>query len=542
VALTSRQTAKVGFAQQAPADSMTTPAWEVAAIAVLLGFYILADNAFGQDSYEIINFFGPLSLAVVLILGSIRMVLIEPNAMWTGIFWFRVATAIYFGVGSIIHNYFNDYTMIEVWKFFYAEKEHIAKFNIITALSVLCVLGTAAVLGRIFPARRDRTSRAGSDERLLFVTGVLFAICGYLVKYLIAFPQAMGVFGDFVFPGIVGMLELCAPVALFLLTLWSVRCAPAWLPVMAGLLTLDMIAGFLRFSKSDVLLPLLMFILALLHNKASLVRIMVAAIVFTMVYQTIEPTAGYGRQELSIRYGTIRSSSFEERLEIMAKYWNDISLVRSGEQFQGALARIAYVHSAAPAIALYDRGASGSSLEDVYYVLIPRFLWPDKPVFDHGARYTQLINGTNMSSTWMGYFGEAYWNLGWPGIPLLMIPLGAVFFCFGRYTQFVLLHGKWLHFPAVFLGMFLGIRVDGSLVTEVFVTSIIAIVYHFVANAGTTVLRRVLLSGAEPSGPPVGYLKAQMPLQPRTAQGGMILGHPGQAAERPPADTVRPSG
>jgi hypothetical protein len=350
----------------------------------------------------------------------------------------------------------------------------------------------------MFPAPRVSNAPAASGASLLFAAGIFFALLGYPVKYLISFPHSMGAFGDIVIPGMLGTLEHLAPVALFLLTLWSLRFAPGWFPVMLGLLTLDMAAGFLRFSKSDVLLPLLMFILALLYNKASLVRIAVAAAGFVAVYHAIDPTAGYGRQQLSIRYGTIRTASFEERLEIMGNYWNDTSRARTGGEFQGSLARIAYVHSAAPAIALYDRGLPGQSLADAYVVLIPRFLWPDKPVFDHGGRYTRLINGSDTSSTWMGYFAEAYWNLGWAGIPLVMIPLGGVFFAFARYAQFVLREGKWLHFPAVFLGMFLGVRVDGSLVTELFVTSLIAVVYHFLANAGTSVLQRVLLGGRKP--------------------------------------------
>jgi hypothetical protein len=487
---------KLGFAPRKSADSLIPSSWEVAAIAALAGLYFFADNAFGENSYEIVSFAGPLWLTVALGVGATRMVLADPIAMWTGIFWFRISTAVYFGVGSIIHNYMNDYTMMEIWTFFYAEKEHIAKFNMITAVSVLFVLGTAAILGRIFPARRHSNSPIAADGRLLFVTGLSFALCGYPVKYLITFPQSMGAFGDIVVPGALGMFEYFAPIALFLLTLWSVRFAPAWLPVMASVLILDMAAGLLRFNKSDVLLPLLMFILALLHNKTSLLRVAVAAIAVIAVYHTIEPIVGYGRQELSIRYGSIRTASFDERLEILTKYWNDGSIARTGEEFQGALARIAYVHSAAPAIALYDRGAPGQSLLDAYIVLIPRVIWPDKPIFDHGARYTQLVNGSDTSSTWMGYFAEAYWNLGWPGIPLLMIPLGAIFFAFGRYAQFVLQEGKWLHFPGVFLGMFLGIRVDGSLVTEVFVTSILAIAFHFTANAGTSVFHRVFLNRA----------------------------------------------
>jgi hypothetical protein len=115
----------------------------------------------------------------------------------------------------------------------------------------------------------------------------------------------------------------------------------------------------------------------------------------------------------------------------------------------------------------------------------------------------------------MGYFAEAYWNRGWAGIFMAMIPLGAVFFAFGRYAQFVLQERKWLHFPGVFFGMFLGIRVDGSLVTEVFVSSLIALAYHFIANAGSTILGGVLPGrAARPSESPPGHVQALRAVPP----------------------------
>lgn len=494
----------IGMRTRLPVDCLAPAPWELTAIAALLPFYTALDAVLGEDAFEIVNTIGPLWLAVVLFAGAVRMVNIDKTAMWTGLFWFRVATAVYFGIGSIVHNFLNGYTMMQVWRFFFAEKAHIAKFNVITALSVLCVLGAAAAIGWLAP--RTRIAAAGDqDGRFLRTVALLFVCCGYPVKYLVIYPQTMGAFGDVVLPGALMNIVWLTPVGLYLLTYWCLRFSPRWFPAAAMLLALDMAAGVLMFSKSEVLLPLLMFVLAVLNYKLSLARLAIAAAMMIFVFQFIEPTASYGRMQLSMRYGMVRTSSFPERLEIISNYFSGDSIATTTEEFQGSLARIAYVHSAAPAIALYDRGKPGNSLDNILVIFIPRILWPDKPVFDMGAEYTRLINGSVTSSTWMGYFAEAYWDFGWFGIPLLMIPLGAIYVAIGRYTLSLIEAGRWLHFPAAFLGMWMGIRVDGVIVSDILASVVVLVAFHFVANAGATMLRRLMpktRSAAKPGSRP----------------------------------------
>jgi hypothetical protein len=43
--------------------------------------------------------------------------------------------------------------------------------------------------------------------------------------------------------------------------------------------------------------------------------------------------------------------------------------------------------------------------------------------------------------------------------------MGAIDFAFARYALATLAHCKWLHFANIFLGMVLGMQVDGSMVT-----------------------------------------------------------------------------
>jgi hypothetical protein len=476
--LRDSQTSSLDWSRRT-ADSVAPSLWEVAAVAALIPFYWFAD-LLGEASDEFTSLIGPICLIIVLVVGVVRSTLLESATIWTALFWFRISTAVYFGLGSILHKFMNETTLLSVWRFYYADEVVIAKFNLIVAFSVLCVLGTAWLLATFMPAPRQSVSN-DSDEKLLLLVGLTCATLGYPVKYLISIPYFMGVYGDWVMPGLLGSVALLTPITLFIMTLWSLRYNRAWLPLIVVVLVVDMVSGAMTFSKGEILLPLMMFILAQLQHRISLKRASIAVGVVILTYMLATPFVTSGREQLMIRYGVLTSSSLTERMEISLSY---IEAENPYQEYQGALARLAYVHSAAPAIALYDSGRPGNSLDHAFAIFIPRVLWPEKPIFDMGTEYNVLVAGTNTSSTWMGFFAEAYWDFGWFGIPLVMIPLGAIYFFFSRVTLSILNQGRWLHFPVVFLGMWLGMRVDGVIATEIIGSTLFALVLYGLATVG----------------------------------------------------------
>jgi hypothetical protein len=107
-------------------------------------------------------------------------------------------------------------------------------------------------------------------------------------------------------------------------------------------------------------------------------------------------------------------------------------------------------------------------------LLIPRAIWPDKPVIsDIGRDFNVLATGNPFSSSAPGIFADAYYNMGWVGVPLLMIPIGLWFYLMSRYALWVQATGRWLHFPVVLMAMRMGFRVDGIIVLDIIGNSVI---------------------------------------------------------------------
>ncbi|GHD14248.1 hypothetical protein ACFOEZ_17620 [Tianweitania populi] len=469
-------------------------AWELWALAGLVGFTLLATLLDETGATFHANLIAPLWLAGALCAGAVQAVQRQPLALWTGLFWMRLSTAVYFGIGSVAHRFMNETTLNALHDFFAASETELAKFNLLAAVCSLVILGTVALTAQFWPQRLVEPRQ--TDDRLMLTAAFLFGLPGFATKYLVIFPNAMGAFGeDAVLPGVLTQLVWLAPVSTFLLVSWTLQHRANWLLPLSTLVLLDAFFGFLRFSKGEALLPVLMLVLAILQHRFTLRRAVIAVLVLVAVFPILQSTTATGRAELIARYGTIRSASFGERLEILSGVLAD-GPQDDQEEFQGALIRIAYVHAAAPAMAMYDAGQPGNSLSYVPLVAIPRLLWPDKPIFDMGQAYTALLTGSDTSSTWMGYFAEAYWNLGWLGVPVVMIPLGLIFFATGRYTLWTLRNGEWLHFPAVFLGLYMGARMDGLIAGDVAASALTILIVYPVARIATPMLCEMI--GSQP--------------------------------------------
>ena len=88
--------------------------------------------------------------------------------------------------------------------------------------------------------------------------------------------------------------------------------------------------------------------------------------------------------------------------------------------------------------------------------LIPRFLWPDKPVMARpGAEFNAQVQNIIDSPTKVGIsvYGDGYLKLGWLGAILYPLLMGLVFgFITGKsYAQVA--RRDFLYLPAIFIGM-----------------------------------------------------------------------------------------
>jgi hypothetical protein len=149
---------------------------------------------------------------------------------------------------------------------------------------------------------------------------------------------------------------------------------------------------------------------------------------------------------------------------------------------------VSFVNVAAFVVAQYDHGLPGDSLRDTLYSFIPRFLWPEKPVVLLGGELATLVSGEVGNQISPGYFAEAYWNFGWIGLPLLLVPVGFFFNVATHFAARVIEREDWLYLPVLFLSLKVGMQID-SFYNGFVGTATQILALYFLVKFGSQLLR-----------------------------------------------------
>jgi hypothetical protein len=479
--LRSQSLPSSSFARNAVADPLVPSTWEFIGLAGLLVFLGLGDAflGVGEAEYVILNSIASAGLTIILAVGAFQLGRRNSDAVWSSLFWFRVATAVYFGLGTLLPNYLNFTTRSYLDEFFQADSLHVFRLNLLVILSVFAVLAATAVTLQLAAPKAVPTTTRDSKSGLL-PAGVIFAAIGFPIQFLLILPVSLGEYGDIAIPGTILSLSLLAPSSIYLLTREAILNRPRLMPIMVAVLAVDMGSGVLEYNKSDVIMPLIMFLLAYLSRGFSFRRSAVTAVAVFVTFSIVVPMTDFGRTETVRHYGSVTGGGLSDRWNVISTYLTGAAEAPAGEQIQGNFVRISYAAPAAFAMDLYDRGLPGPSLEYLWTVFIPRAIWPDKPILtDIGVAFNYLALGSTTSSSAPGLFADAYWSMGWLGIPVLMLPMGVILALLSRYSLWVIGNGKWLYFPLVLLAMRIGLRVDGFLVVDLFGPVVILLAMHF---------------------------------------------------------------
>lgn len=455
---------------------------ELLLLLLLLAAYGVSIEVSSQQNYYFINVAGPSALIGILMLGAWWQIAREPRALWQPLFWFRIACSAYYGIGALVPYIANDVTVQNIKRYYWFSEEEALAVGVINLLSIIVVLTTAWLISRrqaITETTAPKADASAQSRTLLFAA--IFLIGGGIMRYLIVLPVALGLI-DLV-PGVIIPLAKSYIVGLYLLVLSGMRGNRTAAGLAAVLIPIDLAIGLLTFAKSEVLLTLIFTYLGVLHHKLTLPRVIVGLVIILGVYGQLDPIIHFGRDELLRRHQAL-TAPLDERIEIMGSYTGTEWEGTERAENQPALSRLSYLHVAAMVVTWHDTGRTGDSLSYALTVLVPRFIWPDKPIITSvGTDLSLAASGNVGSSISPGLFAEAYWNLGWLGIPILMVPLGCILTVFSRYSLNVMREENWLHLPPVLLGVLAGVRVDGFFVADIIGGSATALVYALLAFA-----------------------------------------------------------
>jgi hypothetical protein len=433
--------------------------WELPAV-FLLAATLAAADVWEWHAEETMNYLAPIWLSLALGLSATQMGMADSRAIWTPLFWFRIATIVYFGLGSIVPMIVNGESRIYMQSFYIFLAPDIERVNLVAAVGVACVLGANLIFEKIFGPKATPESSfhgtGGGKDALVIGLG-MFSI-GAAVNYLIVVPNNL--FGGDPLPGFLVNMTAFELVGISLLALWSLD--RSWKAVLAvcAVVVIEGVFGLLMFTKATALYPLVAFVIGFLTHKVTVPRLALSGLVLWLFYGSITPLVNFARNERVALSAGAEDISLAQRVQFLAAYYDVKKDENDPEAIQEGLLRVSFINAAAFVISQYDHGLPGDSLVDVAYSFIPRVLWPEKPIVTVASDLATLAAGQFGNNISAGYFAEAYWNLGWIGLPLLMFPVGV---CFNLGTHFaarIVAQKDWLYMPVLFLYLKVSQQVD----------------------------------------------------------------------------------
>jgi hypothetical protein len=192
------------------------------------------------------------------------------------------------------------------------------------------------------------------------------------------------------------------------------------------LLLASVLFGFASASKTSVLFPLVAAVAGLLLGGRKVICAVLTAII-VLLYPSLANVVDAQRSHW--QHDTL-ANSVAQRFEILVEVLRDDELGRTAtkaDEKDNPLIRFSHGPYQAFLIKEWYEGRPGNSLADVWTALIPRILWPDKPIITRfgGELYGTIFNVDRATSNQAPtYTGEAFWNYGWVGLIVVSILLG----------------------------------------------------------------------------------------------------------------------
>jgi hypothetical protein len=399
----------------------------------------------------------------------------SPNALFSPITWFILASSIYYGFGSLFYSFggYEGLNYIDTW--YYVDQSALQKVNTLNVIAISLTLLFFSIMMKIkiFSSKSSIT-----PETNLLDLADKFAFIGLSITLFGRFlASTQG--SEYNLPGIINNLTVFAHAALFIYAMLFFKKVPGskirfWIlmPIL-GVLSLA------SLMKQEILQFLMAIILANIFVKANFMYVLKIGLVSVILLPILVIFTSFGRSLLwsNLDLEDISLATTVQEASILA---NDLSLladeVANRNEIQNEVAGqnsaiasainfvwMRFVQAPAQAAAIQFRldGDHGDSFELLKWAFVPRLLYPDKPIITPGVDYQIRLTGTDIGgSAAPGYWADGYWNYGWFGVVFVSLVLAAFFAWFTQFNIQAITTGSLFLFPLMFLGIKMGYRVE----------------------------------------------------------------------------------
>ncbi|MEM0905735.1 MAG: hypothetical protein AAGJ94_00115 [Pseudomonadota bacterium] len=430
----------------------------------LILLLLVSSGNLSDTTLTFINTLLPLYSVAVLSALIYNCVRCLPETIWTAFFWAPLQSIVFLYLGPLVNVFGSEATLLaKAGHPLTATPSELLRANLLISIAVpLLLSGIAAALSVFAPPRVPKhvwqdANRFVDPERLAPVALAVIVVGG-LFRYGLVKPADWGII-PIVIPGILGSLSFLVDLGLALLAyIAASKRGGRWVIPLIVLWGAHLVLTLLSFAKSELVVALVFPILGIYLARQRLKELALGAALTAVAFSLSTPLVTHARSELFLLHGEINSGGYGDRVNVLTAYVTGSGasgtpdyVIDEERTAQWWWMRLDYASPIAKAMLLYDSGYASRTVETAWMRFIPRFLWPEKPLFEGPGKYFYSILLGRETETLVGIsiYGDMYWHYGWLGLIIIAPFIGFVFGFTGRLALKWVLERDFIYFPLV---------------------------------------------------------------------------------------------
>ncbi len=428
-------------------------------LSPLMLIYWAVPTASHNDSlYSFVNSTAPVYFIAVMVFLAMRTLKRMPDALWTGVFWFPLQAAVFYGFGPLVEVFGNAITLYSLASHNLAVTEvELFRTHKLSTTGISFIL-----LGFFLHLKFWRRAWAGpigaKDSKVpIEKLGVLMVLMGAGLKYLIFLPAQWGVL-DLTIAGVLTALGNVIDVGFAIVAFCGASGNRRQRRFFWLLWPIHLFFSILTLSKLVVVMAILLPLIGAFAAHRNRKKLMFWLAITALVYGSLQPFVKYGRATIYERTSTISEAGYAERFGILVdfiSYGGTIAATYEDGR-QSWWTRLSAAGPQAYAMKLRDQGNVILSLNQAWMYFIPRAVWPGKPILvGPGLAFYRLVSGNEDADSFLGLsiYGDLYWQYGWIGVALGSTLIGFLFAALSSQSVRAIRRRDFIMLPVVLMAL-----------------------------------------------------------------------------------------
>ena len=441
-----------------------------------------------HPNYEMLNIGIFSSILIYHVVYFFILVKIEENfrfILFTPLFWYKLVSLLFFGVGPLVYYFGSDLTIAIINIYYIVTDEILFRISVIYLFVIILTDILFLFQDTLLPFKKEREAKNINKELLLFISLSI----GIISKYFLILPSFMEIIPPP--PGIFHAMSNLMYVSLFLLYNLGEEKNSIYKTLFYLILSVEIFSSFLLLSKESLILPVMFAAFTIFFHKKNLKNLVIIGLVGFILYALVIQNLFLilrTAPEMTKNDTGFQIKSVEQLTGVFNSLQDDGYYLGSYQAWWERLSMAVYQGYA---IEAYDNDLNGTTFGTMKFIIVPRFLYPEKPNLNYGHIYNHLItnvyNERVPNSVAPGIFIEAFWNGGWIYLTIVIFYFSILLFYFSRL---IIKNMKEKNYLILIIGMnaiYLGRSMDdwfvaryGSFILTMLITYIFIITIYYI--------------------------------------------------------------